>query len=58
MDVDEGAYSKGPDYRIDTRPAFEVLVRGELIDLRTRAHPMTDGDREGVERPWLDSMVC
>ena len=57
MDVDDGAFRQSPDGRItvDTRPEFEVLIRGDLVDPRTRDAGVLDVDREGVDRPWLDS---
>ena len=33
------------------RPDFEVLIRGDLVDLRTRDVGVVEGD----PRPWLDS---
>jgi len=53
----EGTFREDEDFVVDTRPDFEVLVRGDLVDLRTRDAGVLEGDQENVERPWLDCSV-
>jgi hypothetical protein len=58
----EGVHHEGDGFVVDTRPDFEVLIRGDLVDLRTRDVGVRDvgvleHDRENVERPWLDCSV-
>lgn len=58
MEPKEGVqYESGNGVSVDTRPDFEVLIRGDLVDLRTRDAGVLASDTENVERPWLDCSV-